>query len=133
MKKPTVFISYSYTDWDMVSQILKALDQRNTKYWSDQRIAPGEEWQKEIETAIQSADIFILMVSPGFASSDFAMYETGQAVGISQVTGAKIIPVLIKEGVLPSVLNRYQILDARSMSPNETASRIEQIINQINA
>ena len=72
------------------------------------------------------------MISPGFASSDFAMYETGQAIGISQVTGARIIPVLIKEGPLPSVLNRYQVLDARNMSPEETAVRIEQVIKETN-
>lgn len=128
--KPTVFISYSYTDWDAVSEILNALDQRQTKYWSDQRIAAGEEWQSQIEEAIASADVFILMVSPGFAASDFAMYETGQAVGISQQTGARIIPVIIKDGPLPSVLNRYQVLDARNMSPEEIAVKIEQLITR---
>ena len=128
MPKPTVFISYSYTDWDQVSLILEALDQRNMQYWSDQRIPMGEEWQKQIKEAIESADVFILMVSPGFASSNYAMYETGQAVGISQVTGARIISVLIKEGPLPSVLNRYQILDARNLSPEDTAAKIEKVI-----
>ena len=60
MTKPTVFISYSYTDWDKVSLILKALDRGNTQYRIDQRITVGEEWQKQIEEAIESADVLIL-------------------------------------------------------------------------
>ena len=127
---PTVFISYSYTDFDTVSPILKALDQRNMKYWSDQRLAEGEEWKTQLQEAIATADVFILLVSPGFAASDFAMYETGIAVWSSQVTGAKVMPVMIKEGPLPTVLKRYQVLDALGMTPQEIAVRIEQLIAQ---
>ena len=128
--EPHVFISFSYIDWDTVSAILEALDRHHIQYWSDQRIAAGDDWKRETDEAIESADVFILMVSPGYASSDFAMYEMGWAVGISRDTGAKIVPVIIKDGLMPSVLKRYQSLDARNMDAEEIAVKIGQLAGQ---
>lgn len=83
-----------------------------------------------MEEAFASADIFILMVSSGYSSSVFAMYEARQAVGISLATGAKIFPVMIKDGPSPEVLRRYQFIDAREMSVEEIAGKIERIVKQ---
>jgi internalin A len=68
-----IFVSYSHKDSEWLTKLekyLKSLSQ-NIDLWSDQRINPGDEWAKEIETALAAAQIAILLVSQDFIASDF--------------------------------------------------------------
>jgi len=41
------------------------------KVWSDAEIQPGKEWEREIEDALESARVAVLLVSPEFLGSEF--------------------------------------------------------------
>ncbi len=77
--QPSVFISYSHKDeaWkDRLVQHLRVVaDEHGFDVWDDQRIRPGAEWKAEIERALLSADVAVLLVSVDFLTSRFIKGE----------------------------------------------------------
>jgi hypothetical protein len=74
---PTGFISYSHKDYGLCEDLrehLSALERAfRMQFWTDKRIGPGQKWTKEIERAINSADVFIFLLSPAFFNSKYIM------------------------------------------------------------
>jgi hypothetical protein len=75
-----VFVSYSHADekWHerfiLMAKPLKRFTDINV--WSDKQIAAGNNWRNEIDKALNTATIAILLVSDSFLASDFIMdYE----------------------------------------------------------
>jgi hypothetical protein len=70
MTAPSVFISYSHKDeeWkDRLVTHLRVLEMQGfLDVWEDRQIEGGDDWYPEIETAINKANVAILMISANF-------------------------------------------------------------------
>lgn len=96
-----VFISYSHKDEDWKDQLkthLAVLEyQGMLTVWDDRQIAAGDDWYPEIEKAIESAQIAILLISAHFLSSKFILgEEVPPLLERRRKEGLRVIPLILK-------------------------------------
>ena len=106
-KLPRVFISYSRKDLEFKNQLrthLSLLERYDLlKTWDCNEIKPGD-WESQIQTNLEEADILVYMVSHNFMASDYIM-EKEVKKGIQMVKDnpeKKIICVLTRPCVWQS-------------------------------
>jgi len=63
---PSVFLSYSHNDQLVMNELTRMLaplqDKHKLDVWSDQRIPAGSDWRAEIDHALNSAHIAVMLV-----------------------------------------------------------------------
>ena len=111
-----VFISYSHKDkrWrnDLDTNLKPYVRNGSIVGWSDQQIAPGSEWFKEIQSALTNSRVAVLLVSPDFLASDFIHeHEFGPLLKEAEQGGVKILWVPVRESAYKqTLLKNYQAL-----------------------
>jgi len=67
------------------------------EFWHDRKIEAGNEWAKEIDANLESADVILLLVSADFLASDYCYCkEMDRALERHKNGLAKVIPVILR-------------------------------------
>jgi len=96
-----IFISYAHEDKKVRQKLEKHLQalhrQGFVSIWTDSAIQPGDRWRKVLEDKLNSARVFILLVSADFIASDFCYTEElSRALERHEKGDACVIPVILR-------------------------------------
>lgn len=94
------FISYAHEDDAMFREFVKHLTAVHralgVDWWYDTHIKGGRVWRREIQTAIEKAEVFVLLASPSFLASSFIHDHELPAIKLRHAAGALILPTILK-------------------------------------
>jgi hypothetical protein len=96
-----VFVSYSHSDEalrDRLAKHLKPLEREGHIFpWHDRKILAGSEFDDEIMTELESAQIILLLISSDFMSSDYCVgREMKRAMERHEERSARVIPIILR-------------------------------------
>ena len=134
-----VFISYSHRDrqWKdrMAVHLQPLVRQHSIDDWSDDRIPPGADWEEEIDSAIESARVAILLISANFMASDFIQdKELPKLIAAAERRGLTLFPVLIGACAYAehARLGRYQAVhDVRRPLNQLSSGKQDQVFDDL--
>jgi TIR domain len=121
-----VFISHTHGDQpiaDALSDLLTSLfgDTFNINYSSKEElkggIAPGEDWQRWIDTQVKDTDVALLVLTPNSIQKPWVLWEAGAVAGaiaarVTDDRARKIYPVVyeLKSNEIPDPFRRLQVV-----------------------
>jgi Effector-associated domain 1/TIR domain/CHAT domain len=96
-----IFISYSHKDDELREELVTHLSnlrqQGKISAWHDRAIEAGSEWESEIKSRLESAQIILLLISPPFMASDYCYdIEMQRAVQRHDRGNARVIPIVLR-------------------------------------
>ena len=104
----SIFFSYSRSDAEFAQKLAKDLQAEGYSIWIDQiSVEPGTRWDSEVEKALESSDVFLVVLSPDAVSSENVMDEFAFALEENK----KIVPVLHRDCKIPLRLRRLHYID----------------------
>jgi hypothetical protein len=120
MTKPTVFISYSHKDEAWKDRLVTHLEvlqcQGLLDLWDDRRIYAGQDWEQEIEAAMNAASAAVLLVSADFLTSAFILgKEVPRLLERHDKEGLRIFPVIVR----PCAWKQVEWLARMQVRPND--------------
>jgi HEAT repeat protein len=106
-----IFLSYRSTEADFALQFAADLKNAGVKLWMDRiELKPGDDWQHELQLALDACAAVIAVVSPEYMKSKYCMRELTRA----DMNGKPILPVLLRtipRTEWPLELQRHQYID----------------------
>jgi len=115
-REPTVFLSYSRKDSNLVRRFGDGLAAAGVGVWRDDvSLKAGADWMQEVERELSAADFFVFFISQNSVRSEWVARELQVALHrqVSGEGGAVILPVLVEDADVPPLLRQFQWIDAR--------------------
>jgi len=114
-----VFVSYSHRDAayladDSLLGFLKGLNDEGVELWTDERIAAGASWDREIQERLRASDVALVLVSQSFLDSPYCTkIEVSSFLEHCRSSGMVLFPVILS----PCEWQRHEWLASRQFLP----------------
>ena len=117
-----VFISYSTDAKPWAERLSESLEQQGVSTWADfKSIRPGQRWAQEIQSALDDAKYFLIVVGP---KSHIGEWQDREWQGALERTWAdprkRIIPVLVGDALPPSFLKNWVPVQIQPDAPESS-------------
>lgn len=130
----SVFLSYSFSDREIVQRFAEGLTRRGINVWWDQeRVLPGDSIITEVVSGLEQADVVAFFLSSHSIGRKWVQYELNFAIAhrLNAIGGAKILPIRLDEAPVPSVLRDVREIDLRSGNVEEAVDMTVRTIHQL--
>src|SRR6266851_5631763 len=120
------FISYShidYQDFRAFKRHLRAVERAfDIDFWSDSRINAGYHWDAAIRREIDRAEVFVLLLSPGFIASDYIFDgELPAIMERKRLAATLVLPVVLQRCFWQMVCSALQAVPTVDGQPKPAA------------
>lgn len=111
------FVSYSSADGPVVLELASRLRADGIRVWLDQwEIHPGDNVNKRIEQGLDQSRVLLLAVSASAIASDWVSEERHSVFAGRGNDRRRLVPVLLEDVELPSLLKTKSYIDWRTRS-----------------
>lgn len=119
-----VFVSHLSSKRERMSALKSALANWGVSaFIAHEDIQVSREWRDEVETGLESMDVLVAVVEPGFKDSDWCAQEVGYALG------RKVDILPLRAGLDPfGFFGKYQGLQIKGKFPDQVAHEIVQTL-----
>lgn len=97
---PSVFISYSHKDENLIDGLADDLRRQQVSVWYDKQMRVGRDFRDQIQAQIQKADAFVLALSESSLQSKYVKMERE----LAKKAGKLILPIIVESCKLPQDL-----------------------------
>ena len=141
-----VFYSYAHEDAKLRERLATYLaplkHQQKIVEWYDRKIEPGSNWETEISSQLESAELILFLLSADFLASEYCFgVEVEKAMARLKRGEVRVVPILLKPCVWEeSRFSQLQIIprDAKAIasrsSPdealNDVANEIRKLVSE---
>ena len=115
-----IFFCYAHEDEQLLNKLKSHLiplqRQGLIDVWHDRDISAGADWEQQIKSHLNEAQIILLLVSPDFMVSDYCYgIEMQRALERHDLGEARVIPIILRHVYWQGILGKIQALptDAR--------------------
>jgi tetratricopeptide (TPR) repeat protein len=129
-----VFVSYSHKDRRWLEELKKhlkpLLHDHPMAVWEDTQLRAGELWMKEIESALASSKVAVLLVSANYLASDFiASLEMPRILAAAADNGLRVIwiPVSASAHLMTPIKDYHAACDPARPLDSINAARRNQL------
>jgi hypothetical protein len=100
--------------------------------WHDGDISAGAEWEQEISSHLNEAEIILLLISPNFMASDYCYgIEMKRAMERHEKGEARVIPIILRSVNWQSILGKLQALPTDAKPIMRWSTRDEAFYNVV--
>ncbi len=120
-----VFVSYARNDSRRVEPLVNLLKANGCAVWWDRDIAPGTQFEAQIEAALSASPCVLIALTAHAGRSDWVLAEAAAAQQLN-----KVIPVLLDDVPVPLSLRALQVADLRQW-PGASDAEVQKLLQAI--